>query len=52
LAQLFSTMLLANVLYLQNEIPINKFIMWVVNIYNIGLIVCFIKFYNQNYNRK
>jgi hypothetical protein len=52
LVQLFSTMLLANVLYQQNETNRNVLIMWVVNIYNIGLIVCFIKFYNQNYNRK
>jgi hypothetical protein len=52
LAQLFSTMLLVNVLYQQNETTRNVVIMWIANMYNIGLLICFIKFYNQNYNTK
>jgi hypothetical protein len=51
LAQLFSTMFLSNVLYIRDESPLNVAVIWVVNMYNIGLIICFIKFYNQNYNR-
>ena len=49
LCQLFSTMLLCNVLYLRIETPLNVLFMWIVNAYNIGLLICFIEFYNRNY---
>jgi hypothetical protein len=49
LCQLFSTMFLCNVLYTQVETTMNLYLMWIVNVYNIGLLVCFIEFYNRNY---
>jgi hypothetical protein len=49
LCQLFSTMLSCNVLYTQVETTMNVYLMWIVNVYNIGLLVCFIEFYNRNY---
>ena len=49
LCQLFSTMFLCNVLYTQVETNMNVYLMWIVNVYNIGLLVCFIEFYNRNY---
>ena len=50
LTQLFFGMVLSNVLYPQIETSRNVYVLWVGNIYNIGLLICFIKFYNQNYN--
>lgn len=49
LCQLFSTMLSCNVLYTQVETTMNVYLMWIVNVYNIGLLVCFIEFYKRNY---
>ena len=50
LIQLFSTMVISNVLYTPVETTRNVYLMWVVNIYNIGLILSFIQFYNRTYN--
>lgn len=49
LCQLFSTMLLSDIFYMPIETTINVYIMWFVNAYNIGLLLCFTKFYTQNY---
>lgn len=49
LSQLFCTMFLCNVLYIRIETTINVYLMWVVNVYNIGLLVCFVEFYKINY---
>ena len=49
LCQLFFAMLLTDVLYIRIETIINVYVIWFWNIYNIGLIVCFIEFYRRNY---
>ena len=51
LTQLFSGMILSNVLYIPIETTRNICLMCVGNIYNIGLLICFILFYRQNYTR-
>ena len=49
LCQLGFTMLFSNGLYLQNETPLNRYVIMIANVYNIGLIACFVDFYNKNY---
>jgi hypothetical protein len=49
LTQLFSTMVISNVLYTPIETTRNIYLMWVANIYNTGLLLCFIQFYNRTY---
>jgi hypothetical protein len=52
LTQLISGMILSNVLYTPNETTSDEYVyvIWAGNIYNIGLILSFIQFYNRTYN--
>ena len=49
LCQLFFGMFMGNVFYQQIETTVNVSIINVMNVYNIGLLICFIEFYNRNY---
>jgi len=49
LLQLFFSMILCNIYYVNIETFINVYIIWIVNIYNIGLLVLFGSFYYNNY---
>ena len=51
LCQLTIGMLLCNVIYVPIETTKNICLMWFMNIYTAGLIICFIRFYSQTYNK-
>jgi hypothetical protein len=52
LTQLFFGMVLSNVLYLPIETTRNIYVLWAGNIYNTGLLLCFIQFYNRTYKER
>jgi hypothetical protein len=49
LTQLFFGMLMGNAFYLQIETAVNVMIINMMNVYNIGLLICFMQFYYRNY---